>query len=1154
MNISWRGLFGGLVFGLYLIPGFLFSAEFSQKSLSVNITQIETQNFPQVLLYTLIEDADGIPIENLTAKDISISEFLNGTNQAIEATDISLKKSGKVQRGVSIALIYDSSGSMWGRLPKIKKATKTLFNAMSQNDRAAIITFSSTVNVIQPFVGKTIDTDKNGILDLEESVNAYQTKGKTALYDALDKGITLLSQESGVKAVVVFADGEDNNSATTKYELIQRAIRAQIPIYTIGLGLKLNPAPLKEIARRTSGLYYSAPSISNIQNVYLSFFKSVSRLYEIAYRTPLDQFDGSSRKISLGIKGYHLKQQTSLKEYTVVSAPEISRHASMLKYDQPGFQQTFAKPIDIRALVKTDAPPNQLRVTLFYRSIASKKSFSQIQMQQQENVFYATIPSANVSDPGIEYYLLAFDGKLTATSPKKGAIFGQTYQIAVDPNFAPVIEHVPSKLIEPKRGFKIVAEVTDQTKSVDTVKLFYRKAGIFHYTSLEMFLEVPHQYSAVIPLAEITTKGVQYYISAWDDSGVRSDSGSADKPYLIKASAPVISIPTQTLKFDDPDYFHDPGYPIQIDIQIKSDVTNDLIQTYLHYRKHSKADIAFTRKLMQFDKSIKTSSAFIPTQSIGKEGMDYFVTAFDGLINVRYPSMADSKNITKTIRVRKKNIKNPLIILVKTRPEIIPVEKSPKIILVKTRPKIILVKTRSKIIPVKKRPKIIPIKKRPSIVLSQATQLLSQPGYRHNPLQAIKIQLKIAGGSSYEKLKTRLYYRNVGNSKDSFTEIQMYSVKKLGIFSESIPSSKLTGKRLEYYVTVSYLSSNKAETPTIHVIQLLQKVDPVIDHQYKKAAVLGELATLNVKIKAPEPKQFKVFLNYRRPYHKVFTSTQMEFGADNQYKTIFPVAELTSAGMEYFIAVFDSQGKIYYHGTNHFPHNTIGIEMVFIKGDCFRMGDTFHLGTKMEKPTHTVCVDDFYLGKYEVDQKLWMRFVNRENPSYHKNSLDFPVENVSWKDIQNFIKQLNRGREKQFRLPTEAEWEYACKSGSENLFSLRYKNSHIKDLGHSLANYDGMEHLDQWNGTAPVGSFPTNLFGLHDMSGNVWEWVLDTHEKYTKSAKRIDNPIYNKPGADRIIRGGGWLDTPLELRCSNREHVPDTYKSRFIGFRLFLQM
>ncbi|MBQ7951520.1 MAG: SUMF1/EgtB/PvdO family nonheme iron enzyme [Alistipes sp.] len=229
-----------------------------------------------------------------------------------------------------------------------------------------------------------------------------------------------------------------------------------------------------------------------------------------------------------------------------------------------------------------------------------------------------------------------------------------------------------------------------------------------------------------------------------------------------------------------------------------------------------------------------------------------------------------------------------------------------------------------------------------------------------------------------------------------------------------------------------------------------------------------------------------------------------------------------------------------------------GLDMVFVKGGTFTMGATSEQGADAyddEKPAHSVTLSDFYIGKYEVTQAQW-RAVMGSNPSSFKGD-NLPVENVSWNDIQKFIQKLNTQTGKEFRLPTEAEWEYAARGGSK---SRGYKYSGSNNIG-DVAWYSG----NSGSKTHPVGQKQPNELGIYDMSGNVWEWCSDWYGSYSSSSQT--NPKGPNSGDYRVLRGGDWgmifwkniysrtyanpdrgrMYNGFRLACSSKSNTAKTY-------------
>jgi sulfatase modifying factor 1 len=220
------------------------------------------------------------------------------------------------------------------------------------------------------------------------------------------------------------------------------------------------------------------------------------------------------------------------------------------------------------------------------------------------------------------------------------------------------------------------------------------------------------------------------------------------------------------------------------------------------------------------------------------------------------------------------------------------------------------------------------------------------------------------------------------------------------------------------------------------------------------------------------------------------------------------------------------------------------VPIVFVKGGCFEMGDTFGEGGTDEKPVHQVCLDDFYLGKFEVTQEQWEKVMG-SNPSQFKNGGNYPVESVSWDEAREFTRRLSGLTGLKWRLPTEAEWEYAAKSGGKKeKFAGSGNGQNPDDYAWHEGNSDATTH--------PVGAKKPNGLGLYDMSGNVWEWVQDRydHDYYRQSPHK--NPRGDPFGINRILKGGSARTSVGFLRASYRDYVaPDTRGACF-GLRLAL--
>lgn len=229
--------------------------------------------------------------------------------------------------------------------------------------------------------------------------------------------------------------------------------------------------------------------------------------------------------------------------------------------------------------------------------------------------------------------------------------------------------------------------------------------------------------------------------------------------------------------------------------------------------------------------------------------------------------------------------------------------------------------------------------------------------------------------------------------------------------------------------------------------------------------------------------------------------------------------------------------------------NSIGMEFANIPAGCFQMGrdSNFEEGGDDELPQHKVCLNAYQMATTEVTQAQWVKIMGN-NPSKFKGRTN-PVEKVSWQDAKRFVKRSNQAEgTSKYRLPSEAQWEYAARAGSTTAYSFGDDKG---GLGQT-AWYDG----NSGDRTHPVGEKSANKWGLQDMHGNVWEWVEDCYHKNYRGAPsdgsvRTSGCEKNSKGdAYRVIRGGGWVSDAYDSRSARRFY--DSPGDRFfsLGFRL----
>lgn len=235
-----------------------------------------------------------------------------------------------------------------------------------------------------------------------------------------------------------------------------------------------------------------------------------------------------------------------------------------------------------------------------------------------------------------------------------------------------------------------------------------------------------------------------------------------------------------------------------------------------------------------------------------------------------------------------------------------------------------------------------------------------------------------------------------------------------------------------------------------------------------------------------------------------------------------------------------------------FTDTVTGMEFIFVKGGCFQMGDTFGDGKPDEKPVHEVCVDDFYMGKYEVTQGQWKLVMGNDAKAMKRDDAgsffkfskcgdNCPVEKASWDDTQEFISVLNEISGKRYRLPTEAEWEYAARSGGKS--EKWAGTSSESDLG-DYAEFNGSVN--------PVGQKKPNGLGLYDMTSNVDEWCSDRYDKKYYNSSGKSNPKGPNSGSGRVLRGGNADLGPKNARTARRNNDFENLRRPIFatGFRI----
>ncbi len=278
----------------------------------------------------------------------------------------------------------------------------------------------------------------------------------------------------------------------------------------------------------------------------------------------------------------------------------------------------------------------------------------------------------------------------------------------------------------------------------------------------------------------------------------------------------------------------------------------------------------------------------------------------------------------------------------------------------------------------------------------------------------------------------------------------------------------------------------------------------------------------------------------------MFDSTLLVIGVPMRDKVLFPSKivsfQLTFLLGAVFFANFCPAADI--SPANY--TNSIGMEFIRVSSGTFFMGSQEdEEGSSKERPRHKVHISSpFYLGKYEVTQGQWLAVMGKKHPSNFP-ALDRPVDEVSWNDAQAFIRKLNeKEKVNYYRLPTEAEWEYAARAGSDTAYCFGNDPE-----GVSLSQYAWYE-ANSGKQSHPVGKKQPNAWGLYDMHGNVSEWVQDFYDKNYYSSSKEKDPMGPITGRKMVVRGGAWINQVFSCRSAARAYYSVDYTDSDFGFRI----
>ena len=505
----------------------------------ITVNPLATQ-FPDISLFVTVLDASSNVVTGLGQSAFTVTEQSSAEGSATTEKIIGFQMA--TNQGISFSLVCDVSGSMGMPINKLNDAKTAAINFLANagsRDRGNLVTFSSYNEVQTVLASDWVSADSNhdGVNNLTEAIQGLGALDSTALFDGTALGIASLSQEPTPKAVIVFTDGLANDDVLyTINTVITKARNEGVPLYTIGLGSDADTNVLTTMAQQTGGTFHYAPTAADMAAVYQAIAREVRSSYQLRYTTHNPNYDGTLRTVTVSANS-----TTGVGAYRVDFRPVVTLSPATLALSSNSQPSGVALNIAGNILDLDAAPQTQtVSAVLFYRQVnASNYTQQAMTVTATSNGYYnfsAAIPASAAQAPGVNYYVWVSDAVLEVYVPFNYGV--SPFSIAVQPNHAPVITHTPvlSAPASSPLGISAVVVDNDAGDSVSQVMLYYRIHDPLQnapYYSTAMNSSGGSNYFGVIPADQVTTAGVDYYISAWDSRGVRADAGGPLQPYFV---------------------------------------------------------------------------------------------------------------------------------------------------------------------------------------------------------------------------------------------------------------------------------------------------------------------------------------------------------------------------------------------------------------------------------------------------------------------------------------------------------------------------------------------------------------------------------------------------------------------------------------------
>ena len=595
----------------------------------VNITEIDPSAFPVIDVYVDVLDSFGVLTCGLEEEDFCV--YQDGVPVEFELASLDT-----AYCPTSICLVIDRSGSMGQDgypIDDAKEAARAFVRRKGPEDRVGLVSYSSCVDTLSEFTDDTTT--------LINAINSLTPSGRTALFDGFWLGVDLTCSEPGVRAVIGFTDGCENNSQACwpppdggwvpeDYvddcdTVATYADRCGFPVHTIGVGRDVCPEQLICLAQNTGGNYYHAPSAEELDTIYAQIQGDLCCRYVFTYTSPDTIVDCTNHQVVVCEGGVECTP-CDTGYYQELCPPVITRTPPTIELSDTC--QFHSQDLVIEAWVVDNGAPLVQDVFLSWRETGSGDPYAQVAMAHQGGDLYeAVIPGAALpmGTPGVDYYLTATDGELDASDPPVNPE-SSPYQIEICPNEPPMITDVwfvDDTCVTEDEPFPIMAEVSDTTDWVDSVQLYYRAAGAGPFDMVLMAAQGGDEYLGTIPGTSVGPAGVDFYIRAVDNYGLDAYYGDAAGPEHIPICPNDPPVIVNVWYVEDTCAVEEEPFPIKCEV---FDTTDNVDSVQLFYRDIG--ELGYDMLAMS-DEGGREYLGTVPGPVVGTDGFEYYIRAVD---------------------------------------------------------------------------------------------------------------------------------------------------------------------------------------------------------------------------------------------------------------------------------------------------------------------------------------------------------------------------------------------------------------------------------------------------------------------------------------------------------------------------------------------